>query len=409
MAGTFCTVRVMTVTDRARTKAPADRLRRSGVLIVEQGGRGGVADYTGCLVAAVADQGIPVTLVTASDHRYRPVAGVRVVPLFAYVRGRSALGRLVRRLGLGRAANGLLFLAVMPRLMFIARRHALTHMQGWETPPLGLVAAGLLRLAGARLVYTAHNTFDRKPGTIDSARVLPALSRMTIVHTQADHDRIARPAVVIPHGQYGPVADASWPVTAAQARAELGIAPEVPVVLMFGHLRPDKGLDDLLEALAAVPQWHALIAGRDEGALAGAASLLASEQLSGRVTVREGFHDMEAVGGFFAASDLVALPYAQVSQSGVLLLAYGFARPVVAYPVGGMIEAVHHGETGWICERASPDALVEVLRQAAGAGRERLHVLGENGRRWAESALDWDEIAQRTVAVYEGALGAPRA
>ena len=56
----------------------------------------------------------------------------------------------------------------------------------------------------------------------------------------------------------------------------------------------------------------------------------------------------------FAATDTVALPYRAASQSGVLLLAYGFARPVIVYPVGGLLEAVIDGETGWICARAIP-------------------------------------------------------
>jgi hypothetical protein len=50
----------------------------------------------------------------------------------------------------------------------------------------------------------------------------------------------------------------------------------------------------------------------------------------------------------------VALPYARAGASGVLLLAYGAARPVVAYPVDGLAEAVVDGETGWLCARPIP-------------------------------------------------------
>ena len=70
--------------------------------------------------------------------------------------------------------------------------------------------------------------------------------------------------------------------------------------------------------------------------------------------VREGFLDMDEVAELFAAADTVALPYREASQSGVLLLAYGFSRPVIVYPSGGMLEAVVDGETGWVC--SEPDA-----------------------------------------------------
>ena len=76
---------------------------------------------------------------------------------------------------------------------------------------------------------------------------------------------------------------------------------------------------------------------------------------------------MTQAAQLFAAADAVVLPYEVASQSGVLLLAYGFQRPVVVYPVGGLLEAVIDGETGWICARSD----VEALRDDARRGRRR--------------------------------------
>jgi glycosyltransferase involved in cell wall biosynthesis len=381
-----------------------EALHTAGVLIVEQGGRGGVTDYTGCLAAGLAQLGIPVTIATAEDHLYPAIPGVRIAPIFAYVRGHSRIARLARRAGLGRIANGLRFLASMPRLTALARRHAITHVQGWEAPSLGLVATLLLRATGAKLVYTAHNTFDRFRFSIDGTTIFPALSDQTIVHTLADRDRVARSPVVIAHGHYGSLADTANPTDPALARTQLGIPVEVPVVLMFGYVRPDKGLADLARAVAQVPPWHLMIAGEDDGGLAAAAAALSAPELAGRVTIREGFHEIDLVGTFFAAADLVALPYEQASQSGVLLLAYGFARPVVVYPVGGLTEAVRQGSTGWVAEEATPGALAAVLREAGEAGREQLRARGEQGRQWAEQEFDWARIAEATKDVYETIL-----
>ena len=242
-------------------------------------------------------------------------------------------------------------------------------MQGWEAPSLGLIATLLLRASGAKLIWTAHNTFERRSRALDSARVLPALSRETIVHTEADRDRVSRPPTVIPHGHYGGIADVATPVDPAQARADLGLPADGLVVLLFGVLRPDKGLGDLLAAAAEAPPWLVLIAGEDHGGLASAAQWLASPRLSGRVTVLEGFQPIDAVARVFAAADLVALPYRRASQSGVLHLAYGFGRMVAAYPVGGLTEAVIPGVTGWICGEATPMALARVLGEAGALGR----------------------------------------
>jgi D-inositol-3-phosphate glycosyltransferase len=381
------------------------RLRAAGVLMVEQGGRGGVADYTGCLVQALAQRGVHVVLATAEDHLYKVPPGVRIAPLFAYVRGRSAATRLARRLGLGRVLNGLRFLWSLPSLMALARRHAIVHVQGWERNSLGLIATLALHSVGARIVYTSHNSFERRRWSLDGARVFPGLARATIVHTEADREVMSgHNVVVIPHGHYGLVADTVAAVDADDARASLSLPADALVVLLFGVLRPDKGLNDLLDAAGEAPGWIVLVAGEEDGALAAASQRLSSPSLADRVTVVEGFHPMNDVGRLFAAADLVALPYRRASQSGVLLLAYGFARPVVAYPVGGLSEAVIPGATGWICSDASPAALACALREAAELGRPELHRLGADARRWAEQKFEWSQIAEATEAVYVRAL-----
>ena len=143
------------------------------------------------------------------------------------------------------------------------------------------------------------------------------------------------------------------------------------MVLLFGVLRPDKGLADLLAAAAQAPRWQVLIAGKEDGALQRrAGDPERGPRSPGASPIREGFHEIEAVADFFAAADLVALPYQRVSQSGVLHLAYGFSRPVVAYPVGGLAEAVIEGETGWLCAQATPSALADALHEAD-CGRAR--------------------------------------
>ncbi len=379
------------------------------LLMIEQGGRGGVADYTEELTRALAAEGWQVVLATAEDHRYRPASGVTIHPLFHYVRGHTRLARAVRRAGLGPIANGLRFLLAIPPLVALGRDADLAHSQGWELAPLGLVAIACLRLAGVPVVQTSHNTFERGRAFDRTHAWLARLAASTIVHTEADLARVPGTAdgrvVVIPHGEYGGLARSGGSADRDAARAQLGIAPEAPVTLLFGRLRPDKGLGDLLAALPRLPRLHLLIGGEEDGALAAASAQLADPALATRVTVREGYLDMRAAAALFAATDTVVLPYPVASQSGVLLLAYGFHRPVVAYPVGGLGEAVLDGETGWICSRPDVDALVSALGAAIEAGWLECRRRGEAGAKLAEERFAWPAIARRTGEVYREVLG----
>lgn len=377
--------------------------------MIEQGGRGGVADYTAELTRALAEQGWLIELATAEDHRFAPASGVTVHGVFHYLRGSSPLGNAARRAGVGRAVNGLRFLAAIPRLIRLARGADLIHSQGWESPLLGVAAIGALRLAGSGVVVqTSHNTFERgrflRRTRMALVRVLDWLSVRTIVHTQADlHNIPARMrgrVVVIPHGEYGSLARSGAAVDRDTARRTLGIDPQAPVTLLFGQLRRDKGLEDLLAAARRVPQLTLIIGGKDLGALGAAAPLLAAPELAGRVIVREGFLGMDQVAELFAATDTVALPYRAASQSGVLLLAYGFSRPVIVYPVGGLVEAVIDGETGWICARADSAALAEALAASVAEGRSESARRGEAGARLSEERYAWPVIARRTGELY---------
>jgi glycosyltransferase involved in cell wall biosynthesis len=385
---------------------------RRRLLMIEQGGRGGVADYTGELVRALVDVGWTVELATADDHLYPPIPGVLVRPIFHYMRDDTALRRALRRVHLGPVVNGLRFLASLPRLVRLSKDADMVHSQGWEIPEIGLVAFVCLRLGGATVVQTLHGIVERSGRLMRTRRLITRakglLSACTIVHTQADLALLA-PAmrartVVIPHGEYGGLARSGGSVERAAARARLGIPAQAPVTLIFGQLRADKGLADLVAALERVPALHLLIGGQDLGALSALAERLESPELTGRVTIREGFLDMGEAAQLFAAADTVALPYPSASQSGVLLLAYGFHRPVIAYPVGGLLEAVIDGETGWLCARPDVDALVDALAASIDAGSAECLRRGEQGARLADERFSWPAIARRTDEVYREVL-----
>ena len=380
--------------------------------MVEQGGRGGVADYTAELTRALAAEGWLVCLATADDHRYQPAPGVGVERVFHYVRGDSPAARWVRRRRLGTLVNGLRFLPAIPRLLRLSRGADIVHSQGWERVELGVLAIICLRLAGARVVETSHNTFDRGRSQVRIRGALAGLTSHTIVHTQADLARVPREAdgrvVVIPHGEYGSLARTGGEVDPEAARAALGLGSQTPVTLMFGQLRPDKGLGDLLAALQRIPELHLVIGGQEVGALAQQAETLRRPEIARRVTIREGFLDMSEAAWLFAAADTVALPYRAASQSGVLLLAYGFRRPVIIYPVGGLSEGVVDGETGWVCERADRDALAQALRASVRAGRGECRRRGEQGNALSLERYAWPASAARTARVYREVLDAQR-
>ncbi len=381
------------------------------MLLVEEVGLGGIAEYTNELAHALARAGCEVHLATARDHDSAATPDVVVHRVFPYIRARNRCGRLLRRLRLSRPLNGVGHLAGDLVVAWLARGCDVVHVQGEEWPPLGAIQA--LLLAGMRrpVIYTPHNTFDRGARSYPRAnRLIRRCAASIVIHSEYDRHALspaeARKAVVIPHGEYGGLARRGGLEEDPEAlRTALGVGGAEPVVLLFGQLRPDKGVRDLLQAAATVDRVRVILAGDDRGALREAAPELADPRLRGRVLIQRGFAPPAQVSRLFAAADVVALPYPKASASGVLLLAYGYGRPVLAYPVGGLPEYVIDGHTGWLCERADVPALADGLRAVRAAGREGCRARGAQARSFSRERLGWDPIAQRTLALYHEALG----
>lgn len=371
--------------------------------MIEAGGRGGVTDYTVELARALAADGRPVTLATATDHEVDAPPGVTVLGRFAYLRETGRVTRLLRRARLHKAFNGIAFLAAILAILPQARRSDVVHLQGFEVPPLTVLAMLLLRIAGTPLVHTPHNTFERGSSMARTRALMHRLPARTVVHARADLANLPARArsrtVVIPHGEYGPLADAGGPADRAEARRALGIPQDAPSVLCFGQLRPDKGIDDVLAAVAGIPDMHVVVAGQDLGALAAAADELT--RLGDRAHVRAGFQTLEQAAEMFAAADAAVMAYRHASASGVLLLSYGFSVPVVVYPVGGLPESVEDGVTGWVCARADRAALGDALRDVVTAGAGGCAQRGAAGRAMSHERYAWSVIAASTGRAYD--------
>jgi len=69
----------------------------------------------------------------------------------------------------------------------------------------------------------------------------------------------------------------------------------------------------------------------------------------------------EEVGAYFAAADVVVLPYVSATQSGVVQMAFGFGVPVITTQVGGLAEAVAHERTGLLVPPQDAVALAATI------------------------------------------------
>lgn len=150
-----------------------------------------------------------------------------------------------------------------------------------------------------------------------------------------------------------------------EARSRLGIRMDEKILLFFGFVREYKGLKYLIQAMPqivrCIPGAILLIVGDFSGEESKKqyVEMIARKQVQDCIRIYDGYIPDREVEKFFAASDLVMLPYISATQSGIAQIAYGFEKPVVATNVGGLPDVVADGRTGYIVEPENADALAD--------------------------------------------------
>jgi starch synthase len=138
---------------------------------------------------------------------------------------------------------------------------------------------------------------------------------------------------------------------------------ESEYVLLFGSIKPYKGIDIFIKAARIVrekagPNFKVLIAGR--GDISYFENLLNKQDLE-YICLRNEFIPNSELPHIFKKAKFVVLPYTSASQSGIVPLAYTFSKPVIVSSVGSLGEFVVHDETGFIFERGNIDQLANYM------------------------------------------------
>lgn len=180
------------------------------------------------------------------------------------------------------------------------------------------------------------------------------------------------------------------------------VVEEPHSILFFGRIWEYKGLRYLVEAepliTKEVPDVKIIIAGRGENIHKYREMMVNNE----RFVFYNKHVANEMVAELFQKSSVVVLPYTDASQSGVVPIAYAFKKPVVVTDVGSLPEVVDHGETGYIVPPKDSKKLAEAIIDLL-SDHEKRKRMGENAYKKAETELSWENIAMKTVEIYQKA------
>ncbi|WP_331344437.1 glycosyltransferase family 4 protein [Cellvibrio sp. UBA7661] len=268
----------------------------------------------------------------------------------------------------------------------------------------------LLKLRGIKLVWTVHNTAPHDA-------LHPRLSRwfmqwfirrcdgfifMSEANKAAFYQRY-QPShdshyAIIPHGHYRNCYPAA--IAPQEAKQTLGLNTKKKVLLFVGMIKPYKNIPGLMNAFnsAHLGDYQLVIAGKpDSPELREILENL--KQPNHRLFLQ--FIPDDELNLYMSAADVVILPYKAILNSGALLLALSYNRPVIAPHMGAVADLQKslgshwiYGYTGELTSACLQHALIAL----------------ENSTRPQECPLDnydWDKLARSTLDFYRQLTARP--
>lgn len=378
---------------------------------------GGVDRHYVCALArALAASGVALDLLGTSEMGSE-VSGLESVKLFVlYPPHRPELNAVQKLFS---------FLGVYLRLVrYAATSSAQTFHIFWEYkfPFIDRTLLPLYyKLLGKRIVFTAHNVNRAERDGVDtfynrlSLLIQYRLVDHIFVHTKTMKDQLAGSfnisqgkVTVIPFGSGGMVPNSG--LTSAEAKKSLGLGESDRVILFFGRIAKYKGLDLLVDSFERLAisdrRYRLIIAGDSTSDWAGHWREVRDRIESGpiREQVLQVIRHIpdDAMEVYFKAADVLALPYRQIFQSGVLFMSHSFGLPVIAADVDAFRDEIVEGTNGFLCRPNDPEDLARAIERYFSSELYRTLEERRPGiQELLRSTHSWEIVAKLTSDVYD--------
>jgi glycosyltransferase involved in cell wall biosynthesis len=265
-------------------------------------------------------------------------------------------------------------------------------------------------LISSRYIYTAHNIVPHNKENSTFYKIIYAviykIPDTIVVHTQTMKKELGekfgvskKKIKVISIGLNTEIPTTD--LTKFSARHRLGINQSDRVILFFGKIDPYKGLDLLIMALdriigltslkLVIAGWFTNLSYRDK-----ILNAINVSRCKEDIHLNEGFISNEDVEVFFKSADVLALPYKNIYQSGVVFLCFNFGLPIVATDVGSLREFVEEG-MGIILKTNDAEGLADALRYFFKNQHYFQHEeIAERAKKYK-----WEKICKSLVPLYQ--------
>ncbi len=184
-------------------------------------------------------------------------------------------------------------------------------------------------------------------------------------------------------------------------RESLGITSEQIVIVSHGRIVTKNAFDDIVRALVYLPQEYIFLVigtGEEKGALVALARELGV--VDRVVFASDQYIPQESVPLYLSLGHLFCRPSLSEGLGSSFLEAMLFDIPVIATPVGGIVDFLKDGETGLLCAVRDPESIARALMQVMN-DPELYAQLTANAHEMIDTVYAWPKIASAMQTIFD--------
>lgn len=310
-------------------------------------------------------------------------------------------------------------LSLLKLLLFsISSKPNIIHIQWFKLPVFDYYFYHLLKVLHpkTKFIHTAHNVLPHTPKRTDRKNYIKLYNLVDsiIVHTENSQDELnlllktndsENKVVVIPHGLL------SYPIDETLVNKKINsldfLHPKHKKIVFscLGYQNHYKGIDIVVDLWLNSPKFRnnnkiiLLIAGK------GHIPRLNEIQQLENTFINNNFLDDITFLSYLKLSDVILLPYRKISQSGLLLTAMNYKKPVIASNIGGLKDPFKLGKIGWLIESNNSMELKDVINSII-EEPQILTKIKTDANLWdlIKKHYSWTEIQDKTFKLYAEVL-----
>ena len=169
-------------------------------------------------------------------------------------------------------------------------------------------------------------------------------------------------------------------------------------VLFFGRINPYKGANNLLKIVRLCPHIQFDVIGRVDPQMQDVVRQLAKEK---NVKLKNDYVTDEEMREIFINCDWIIVPYNSASQSGIIIDAYKYSRPVIAFAVGAIPEQIDAEKSGYLVEAGNNEKFAAKLKEAMKLSVDEYDAMSRYAYRYGRKKYSTSGAVERFIELLE--------